>query len=74
MFAVLDPGAAIVPSATATADQVRALYRRFFLTDADADDVSDSLTLLATLAPSGANAAWRGLCAAYLGSMRFVTY
>lgn len=74
VFTVLDPGATLDPTAPATAEQVRALYRRFFLTDADADDVSDSLTLLATLAPSGAQAGWRGLCAAYLGSMRFVTY
>jgi hypothetical protein len=74
VFTVVDPGAALDTAAPATADQVRALYRRFFLADPPDDDVADSIALLTTLVPAGANVAWRGLCAGYLGSMRFVTY
>jgi hypothetical protein len=74
VFTVVDPGAAIATGAASTASQVRALYRRFFLSDAGDEDVADSLALLETLGPAGGQVAWRSLCAAYLGSMRFVTY
>lgn len=74
VFTVVDPGAAIDAAAASTASQIRALFRRFFLSDAEDEDVADSLALVSTLAPGGPDVAWRGLCAAYLGSMRFVTY
>lgn len=74
VFTVVDPGTAVDGAAATTVSQVRALFRRFFLTDADDEDVADSVALLQQLGPGGGEIAWRGLCAAYLGSMRFVTY
>jgi hypothetical protein len=74
VFTVLDPAAALNTSAPGTADQVRALFRRFFLSDPTDEDIGDSLNLLSTLNTTDAATAWRGLCAGYLGSMRFVTY
>ncbi|HUS65178.1 MAG TPA: hypothetical protein VMZ28_11575 [Kofleriaceae bacterium] len=74
VFTVLDPGAALTTTAPGTADQVRALFRRFFLSDPTDEDIADSVNLLATLNTTDAPTAWRGLCTAYLGSMRFVTY
>lgn len=73
VFTVVDPGT-LEPTAPATLDQIRALFRRFFLSDPEAEEVGDSQALLQELAPGGTAVAWRGLCAAYLGSMRFVTY
>ena len=76
VFTELDPGAAFDPAGASTETQIRALFKRFFLEDAGADDVTEAKALLAKLSPDGANGtvAWRGLCAGYLASMRFLTY
>ncbi|HUS28872.1 MAG TPA: hypothetical protein VMZ53_10185 [Kofleriaceae bacterium] len=76
VFTELDPGAAFDPASATTEAQIRALFKRFFLEEPAADDISDAKALLATLAPGGTagRTAWRGLCTSYLASMRFLTY
>ncbi|MBA3396662.1 MAG: hypothetical protein H0T89_28785 [Deltaproteobacteria bacterium] len=74
VFTVVDPGAPIDVAASTTTTQITALFQRFFLTDAVDTDVADAKALLGTLAGADGKTAWRGLCAAYLGSMRFLTY
>jgi hypothetical protein len=74
IFTEVDPGQAIDPAAPATAAQVRALFRRFFLEEPADVEVDDGVALVRTLSSGGGAVAWRGLCSAYLGSMRFLTY
>ncbi len=75
IFTVVDPATTIdIASATATA-QVQALWKRFFLVDPSAADVTESLSALGSLQTMATSReAWRGLCGAYLASMRFLTY
>ncbi len=73
VFTELDPAAAFDPMGATSEAQIRAMFRRFFLTDAQAADVADGQVLLGKLGTDG-RIAWRGLCTAYLGSMRFLTY
>jgi len=76
VFTEVDPGAAFDAGAATTKAQVAALFRRFFLEDASPAELADGQALLSTLSPTGADGktAWRGLCASYLASMRFLTY
>lgn len=76
VFTELDPGAALDVAAARTTTQITQLYRRFFLEDATDADLADARALLVALSPDGSSgtAAWRGLCASYLASMRFLTY
>ena len=76
VFATLDPGAPIDAAAASTTAQIAALFQRFFLAEATAADVTDGEALMSKLSPSGSDGkiAWRGLCASYLASMRFLTY
>jgi len=76
IFTELDPGAAFDAAAANTKAQISALFRRFFLADASAVDIADGQALLAALSPDGSDGriAWRGVCASYLASMRFLTY
>ncbi len=75
VFAVLDPAVVIDTAAASTESQVTALYKRFFFEDASAAAVTDSLALLGDLQTSdNQREAWRGLCTAYLSSMRFLSY
>jgi hypothetical protein len=73
VFTELDPGVAIDAASAATKSQIAALYRRFFLEDASDADLADGAALLGKLG-TDPKVAWRGLCASYLGSMRFLTY
>ena len=76
IFTELDPGAAFdVGSATTTA-QISALFQRFFLGEPSPADVADAQALLTAISPNGSDGrtAWRGVCASYLASMRFLTY
>lgn len=74
VFDVVDPGAPI--DAAKSKDQIRSMFRHFFLSDATDSDIADSETLIKALAPTGAESriAWRGVCASYIASMRFLTY
>jgi len=76
VFTEIDPGAAFDPEGATTEAQIRALYHRFYLDDAEEADVADAKALLVKLAPGGTDGkkAWRGLCTGYLASMRFLTY
>ena len=74
VFADVDPGAQIDPAGDTTKAQVTSMFRRFFLEDPTQDDIADSLALIGKIAPTGSQAAWRGVCASYLGSLRFLTY
>ncbi len=76
IFTEFDPGDAFDAAAANTKAQISALFRRFFLTDASAVDIADGQALLAALSPNGSDGrvAWRGVCASYLASMRFLTY
>jgi hypothetical protein len=76
VFTELDPGAAFDAGAATTEAQIRTMFSRFFITSIENADLDDAKALLHTLSPTGADGgtAWRGLCAAYLGSMRFLTY
>lgn len=76
VFTALDPGAAFDLAGPATDAQIRALFRRVFLDDAEDTDVTEAKELLGKLSPGGTDGkkAWRGLCAGYLASMRFLTY
>ncbi len=76
VFTELDPGAAFDSASATTKAQITAMFRRFFLSDPEEADLTDGAALVHALAPTGANGqvAWRGLCVAYLGSMRFLTY
>jgi hypothetical protein len=73
VFTELDPGVAIDVTAATTKAQIGAMYRRFFLEDASEADLADGGALLGKLG-TDPKIAWRGLCASYLGSMRFLTY
>lgn len=76
VFTDIDPGAAFDPTGGTAKAQIQSLFKRVFLDDASPEDVADGVALLKALSPAGDNGrvAWRGLCAAYLGSMRFLTY
>ena len=75
VFEVLDPGVVIDTAAASTAAQVGALYKRFFFEDAPPQAMTDSLALLGDLQTlDNQSEAWRGLCTAYLSSMRFLSY
>jgi hypothetical protein len=76
VFLDVDPAASFDPASSAVQRQILALFRRFFLADAEDQDVADARELLQALAPGGQDGrtAWRGLCVAYLSSMRFLTY
>jgi len=74
LFTLQSPSAAIADDAT-TRSQVELIYKRFFLVNASSVEVDESIQLLSDLAGTdGPTEAWRGLCAAYLSSMRFLTY
>lgn len=73
LFVAVDPGAAIDPATAAP--QVEQLFARFFLeapSQTEVDQAIAALSEMETLA--NARQAWRGLCAAYLSSQRFLTY
>lgn len=75
VFTELDPGAVFDPAASTTKAQISALFLRFFLTEAADADLADGDALIRALSPAGdGRIAWRGLCASYLASMRFLTY
>lgn len=75
VFDVLDPAdPASVTSADADS-QIASLHYRFFLEEAEEIDIAESKELLSVLsAEGGSEAAWRGVCASFLGSMRFLSY
>jgi hypothetical protein len=73
VFSELDPGVAIDAAADTTKAQIAALFKRFFLEDAAPADLADGAALLGALG-TDPKIAWRGLCASYVGSMRFLTY
>jgi hypothetical protein len=76
VFDVIDPGAPL--DAIKSKAQLESMFRRFFLIDPTDSDVADGEALITALAPTGAAAesriAWRGVCASYIASMRFLTY
>ena len=75
VFDVVDPGITIDTADASVADQISSMWRRFFYIDPASEDRSDSLSLLNDLQDlSGPSDAWRGLCAGYLASMRFLSY
>ncbi len=75
VFADVDPGAAIDLAAPITETQVKSLYKRFFFEAASAETVTESLALLSDMQTTeNQREAWRGLCTAYLGSMRFLSF
>jgi hypothetical protein len=71
VFDVVDPGAAIDAAKAKT--QIVSLFKRFFLTEATDTDIAETQTLLTALG-SDPKVAWRGVCASYIASMRFLTY
>ncbi len=75
VFGVVDPAVAIDAGAASTQEQVRALFKRFFFEEIEDQALTDSLSLLSDLQGlDGQEEAWRGLCTAYLSSMRFLSY
>jgi len=76
VFTEVDPGASFDSASQATTAQIRTLFFRFFLAEPDDSDVTQGANLLSALSQTGADgpAVWGGLCVAYLGSMRFLTY
>ncbi len=76
VFTELDPGAAFDAGGATAKAQIQAMYRRFYLEEATPVDLTEGEVLLRALSPSGneSRAAWRGLCASYLASMRFLSY
>jgi len=73
LFVAVDPATPIDP-ATAT-PQIVELFSRFFLEAPSQAEIDTALTALTDLeALQNARQAWRGLCAAYLSSQRFLTY
>ena len=76
VFTAIDPGAAFDAASATTKAQITSVFHRFFLSEPEEEDFVDGVALLTKLSPAGdqGRIAWRGLCAAYLGSMRFLTY
>jgi hypothetical protein len=75
VFSVVDPAVTIDTTNAGVTQQVQALWKRFFRVAPDAADVTESLTALSSLQTmSNSREAWRGLCAAYTVSMRFLSY
>jgi hypothetical protein len=75
VFAAVDPAVTIDTNSAIVTTQVQALWKRFFLATPSAADVTESLSALGSLQTmSNSREAWRGLCAGYLSSLRFLTY
>jgi len=75
IFTVLKPNAGIDANNAALSSQVSTLYQRFFLVAPSASEVSESVQLLVDLSGQvNSTQSWRGLCGAYLSSMRFLSY
>lgn len=75
LFTDLDPDLTIDPAAAITRTQVSNLYERIFLDTPAEEEITDALSALTDLQTiNGPRLAWRGLCGAYLSSMRFLTY
>jgi len=78
VFTEVDPASTIDPTAAITRTQVVKLFERVFMESPSEADITESLQALGDLqaiAPGGGpRQAWRGLCASYLASMRFLSY
>jgi hypothetical protein len=75
MFALVDPGRTFSAVNPVVRDQVAAVFRHILLDDPTDDEIDESLSMLAHVQQlAGPREAWRNLCAAYLASMRFLTY
>jgi len=75
LFTTVKPSAAISADDTAVATQVASLYQRFFLVEPSAAEIAEHVQLLIDLqTQTNSTQAWRGLCGAYLSSMRFLSY
>lgn len=75
VFTDVSPDAAIAADDSSVQAQVRSMFTRFFLVEPSESQVAESSQLLLDLqAQGGSGEAWRGLCGAYLASMRFLTY
>jgi hypothetical protein len=73
VFTDVDPGATVDAMSDTTKAQITTLYKHVFLDDPSDDDITDAQTLIGKLGTDG-HIAWRGLCASYLASMKFLTY
>lgn len=76
LFSAIAPTAAIDAADPKVADQVKAMFTKFFLEPPNSTEVEASTKALAdTVAAGGSPAeAWGTLCVGYLASMRFLTY
>lgn len=76
VFTEVDPAVAISTSNAAVNAQLDALYQRFFLEDATAQERARASGLLAAAYADGTDPkeAWRALCVGYLASMKFLSY
>lgn len=76
LFSSIAPTAAIKAGDPKVADQVNAIFTKFFLEPPTPSEVDASTqALVGTVSAGGPPAeAWTSLCAAYLSSMRFLTY
>jgi len=75
IFTALKPNAGIDANNASLSQQVTLLYQRFFLVAPSASEVSESVQLLVDLnGQVNSTQSWRGLCGAYLSSMRFLSY
>lgn len=72
VFTDVDPAAAVDATAAATKTQITSLYKRFFLAEPSDADVADTQALISNLGTDG-KIVWRGVCASYIASMRFLT-
>jgi hypothetical protein len=75
VFTAIDPGEATTASDPKVREQVTNLFERFFIESPSETEIVESIQAFEDL--DGANRpkrAWRGLCAAYLSSMRFLSY
>ena len=75
VFTIVKPNVSIAADDTAVSSQVESLYQRFFLVAPSPAEVAEHVQLLVDLqAQTNSTEAWRGLCGAYLASMRFLSY
>jgi len=75
IFTIVKPNAAIAADSAAVSSQVASLYQRVFLVEPTSSEVAEHVQLLVDLqTQTNSTQAWRGLCAAYLASMRFLSY
>jgi hypothetical protein len=73
VFTDVDPGATVDATSATTKAQITTLFKRVYLDEPTDADITDAQTLIGKLGTDG-HIAWRGLCASYIASMKFLTY